>query len=269
MTLRRFAILAGGLALVLRLAPAQEMSPAARAAERAGKMKELSSQLQVRNQDDAGRYTPEFRDRLTAQARELLRGQVQDTLDEFGGDANALLRTLKLLAASPPPEYSEAPYAFRTPIWGVPVVIIGFELERGGVGAPETKVFMQAYRKGLTGWELAAETGDDFDHYRLNVKQLTSPLPDEVWFLAYGDLTGYNGHKIRFRIYAFDGERFTTVWSPPDRREAEVKVEGYDLEIKYLDEKQKELRQSPLFRTDRYFLGVSGVEEVSSVLGPQ
>jgi hypothetical protein len=265
MTLRRFAILASGLALVLRLTPAQETRPTARAAERAAKLKELSSQLQVSNQEDAIRYTPEFRDKLTGQARELLRMQVQETLDESGGDADALLRALKLMAPSPPSEYTGASNVFRTLIWGVPVAITGFELDRGGAGAPETKVFMQAYRKGLTGWALTAETGDDFDSYRLNVKQLTSPRFGEVWFLAYGDLTGYNGHKIRLRIYAFDGEKFTTVWSPPDRLDATVTVAGDTFKVHRIDEKQHyELREVPFFRTDEYLLTASGVVQLSS-----
>ncbi len=219
----------------------------------------------TKSKEDLSRYTPEYRDKLTDQARQLLKEQALGTLAAQGDDAAVMRRELKLLGddGGLGSEFTGAPYAFRTSVSGTPTMITAFLLFRGGTGAPETKAIIQAFRKTGPAWELVAETGDDLDHHGLFLQELKSPRPWEMWLLAHGVMTGSNILSTRFRVYAFDGEKFTTVWSPPDRAYGEVTVKGDQLAIRYTDyEHDKETR------TDRYVLSGSGVEQVSSALEP-
>jgi hypothetical protein len=48
----------------------------------------------------------------------------------------------------------------------------------------------------------------------VSVKTLPSPVPGQIWFLLWGQATGANGPNIRMRGYAYDGNKFRTVWMP-------------------------------------------------------
>jgi hypothetical protein len=73
MLLKRFAVLTGGVAFVFVPVHAQEPSSRARTLERTAEVKELTAQLQVRNQADQKRFTPVYRDRLTNKVRRLIK----------------------------------------------------------------------------------------------------------------------------------------------------------------------------------------------------
>jgi hypothetical protein len=66
-------------------------------------------------------------------------------------------------------------------------------------------------------------TGDDFNGYNMLKKELRSPLLGEIWLMAWGQGHTANGQIVRFRMYAFDGDAFRTLWSPEDMLDAEVR----------------------------------------------
>ena len=83
--------------------------------------------------------------------------------------------------------------------------------------------------------QLVATTGDDFGKYNATGEfegysmfkaVLPSPLKNELWLLAWGQAHTFNGKRVRVRVYAFDGEKFTTAWKPEDVFNADVHVTG-------------------------------------------
>jgi hypothetical protein len=82
-----------------------------------------------------------------------------------------------------------------------------------GPGGTSVALRMNVERKGHL--VLSDATGSDLDGYgQMSVIELRSPAPRETWFLLTGKLTGANGPNTRMRIYAYDGQRFRTVWMP-------------------------------------------------------
>ena len=76
---------------------------------------------------------------------------------------------------------------------------------------------LRAYRWSGGAYELVAvENSHDFDGFNTFGRVLTSPISDEVWILKWGSSQTANGNIVRARIFAFDQERFRTVWAPPE-----------------------------------------------------
>jgi len=59
-----------------------------------------------------------------------------------------------------------------------------------------------------------------------------------MWILAWGPLAGFNGNRVRMRLYAFDGATFRTVWAPSDFYDARVIVNGAGFSVERLDEER-------------------------------
>jgi hypothetical protein len=260
------------LLLFACLAPAQQKSEEERAAQRTAQFSQIVRQLRVENRSDTERYTPEFRDKFTAEIRELIAQQVVEILSLHGPDVGLLRGTLRKLDTGPKTndEDTNTPYALKKQVWGTEVVITAYLLTRGGAGAPEYKSIIQAYRKGPSGWALVAETGDEMDRHALIIVELPARQAGEACFVAHGILSGYNGRKSRIRGYCFDGEKFATIWSPPDRLSLELTVNGTTINMKSLDEyRYYELRKPPYTRVEQFALTPGGVIHLSTSLESQ
>jgi hypothetical protein len=272
MTHRRLFIVIAAHGLICLLAFGQQNVIATGSMQRVSRVQELVRLLRIATKEDAKRYTPGFRDDITAQINQLIVEQTSEILNRATEPLPAVKQALRdmHLSRDVPDEYSGGPYVFREMLNGTPLVTIAYELRRGGSGASETKVRIQAYRQSATGWQLVAETGDDLDHHGLFLMQVPSPRAGEVWLLAYGGLTGFNGRKIRMRMYGFNGEKFSTIWSPRDRLDATVALEGPTIILRYIDEEHYyKLRVPPYHRVDRLALTLQGVEELTSSLDQQ
>ena len=81
-------------------------------------------------------------------------------------------------------------------------------------------------------------------------------LTGEVWLLVWGDAHTFNGRLVRFRVYAFDGYAFQTVWAPEDMLSATVTFTSTGFSIAH------ELRELPYELTDDYALTVDGVIKI-------
>jgi hypothetical protein len=257
-----------GLLLFACLAQAQQHAESGRTA----RFRHIVQQLQVNSQADFERYTPQFRDKLTGQVRTLLAQQLIESLNRHGPDV-AMLRD-KMRALDPglyeEKEFTNAPYAMSVKLQETPAVITAYLLRRGGAGAPEFKSIIQAYRHGPTGWTWVAETGGALDHHALIIVKLPARHAGEACFIAHGNLSGFNGRKHRIRAYCFDGEKFNTIWSPPDRLSPELTVNGAKINLKSIDEHQYyELRKPPYTRVEQFALTPSGVIRLSTRLANQ
>jgi hypothetical protein len=122
--------------------------------------------------------------------------------------AKALGLILQDEAVQPP-----AAFVLRSPKGNSLLVLYG--LERGM--SPTTTTLL-AYMAGAKGLRLSDSTGADMDDYsNLEVKELHSPKPDEIWLLVSGQMNGANGPNIRMRVFAYDGRKFRTVWMPANQ----------------------------------------------------
>lgn len=263
--------LALGLGMGLSLAHAQGIPLIDEALrQRAFKIRELNGRLLINSPEEAERYTPAYRDKLTTELRQLLQEEIIASLSESNGDPDAVRHRLQLLDPAPRSERTKAPYVLRASLSGVPWVLTGLLILRGGSGAYDTKVLLEAYRKAGARWEFASATGDDLDGFGLFLKEVKSPRTNEIWLLAYGVKTGSNNRSTRLRMYVFDGEEFRTAWAPPDLLQAEVSVRGETFSVHHLDRRQYyELRQAPVYRLDEYVLTYFGVQQISSLLVPE
>jgi hypothetical protein len=105
-------------------------------------------------------------------------------------------------------------------------------------------------------FRLAAKTGEDFEGHTLATIDVASPVPGVMWILASGRAFGFNGSKSRFRLYAFDGNTFETVWAKDDVFSATAKAlpDGFEL-THYVRELQSDV-------TEQYRSTPSGVVRV-------
>lgn len=84
-----------------------------------------------------------------------------------------------------------------------------------------------------------ASIGNDFEGHTLFTKVVPSASKDVLWLLAGGKAFTFNGSKFRFRLYAFDGARFETVWAPEDVLDATVQVLVDGFSITHYDREQR------------------------------
>jgi hypothetical protein len=122
---------------------------------------------------------------------------------------------------------------------------------------------IRGYRSGLNGYELIATTGKEFgevDGFNMKTREMPSPLTGEIWLLAYGQQHTANGDVELFRLYAFDGQQFRTVWSPDVMYSPEISFNGSAFTIEHLmrDRTQKYMLH------DEFLITTNGVINTQS-----
>lgn len=148
-----------------------------------------------------------------------------------------------------------------------PTVLASFVALEGGAGAPQSSTWIWAFRDRNGKFEAVDRTGSDFAGCGLFLREIPSGRSGQTWLLAWGPVFGANQSPVRMRVYSFDGEKFETIWSPPDRFQGKVRVQDAVLEASYLDAVQHyERREPPFYRFGRYSLSVQGLVETQSVL---
>ncbi len=149
-----------------------------------------------------------------------------------------------------------------------PTVLVSFVVLDGGSGAPESKTWIWAFRERNGKFEAVDGAGADFEGCGLFLEEIPAGRSGETWLLAWGTVFGANQTPRRMRVYSFDGEKFATIWSPPNLLQGAAPLKDGMIEVSYLDRVQHyQLREPPLYRYDRYALTVQGVVETQSVLG--
>jgi len=153
------------------------------------------------------------------------------------------------------------PTAFISETANQPILVIAYEIDKGFMGTGGTSVTLRAYGASSGKFTLADSTGDNLDGYaNISVKELRSTaqsLPKgagDVWLLAWGYMTGANGPNVRMRLFAFDGDKFRTVWMPENSWgyfEIAITSNGFVVEGDYYKEARK--------RHDTYVLTEDGL----------
>jgi len=155
-------------------------------------------------------------------------------------------------------EYASEPFALSRDLREGPAVVAAYMLPLGAA-SPQTACTIRGYRNVNGQMLLAATTGSEMDGYFLNTLSLTAPVTGEAWVLAWGKSATFNGTRIRFRLYSFDGEKFKTMWAPEDMFNATIRFEGDGFVIDHLDAKRYYASEpGPLYIRDEYVLLANG-----------
>ena len=101
-----------------------------------------------------------------------------------------------------------------------------------------------------------ASVGKDFEGYGLYTHDIASPADGVMWALAWGQAHTFNGQKMRYRIYSFDGATLETVWAPDDMISATLEVLPDGFAITHL------IREDRTNRTDQYKVTPNGLVRV-------
>ncbi|MGH9386616.1 MAG: hypothetical protein ACRD2N_20280 [Vicinamibacterales bacterium] len=187
--------------------------------DEAARITRLSSGLFFRGDEaDAGRRLAEM-DWLTDRLQREVDRYIQTTFT-VAHDPDGIQRRLRTLlgAHAPNPEFGDLPFTRLAGLRFGSSLIVAYTLVRG---PHHNLATIRGYRATREGFELVATTGDDFEGYGMFKAELQSPIDDEFWLMAWGQAHTFDGRRVRFRIYAFDGEAFKTMWSPEDLFDAE------------------------------------------------
>lgn len=108
---------------------------------------------------------------------------------------------------------------FRVTLPSGDFLIVGIEIQRGGLAIAEDSIVFRAY-KGINGrFVYTASTGNLNNSALVSLHAAplpTPPVAGEFWFVAWADVPPRSPYTIAMRLYAFDGEKFRTVWEPKD-----------------------------------------------------
>jgi hypothetical protein len=181
----------------------------------------LSARLEYRddNEADKDRYFRELEE-VTRRIRAEIDNHIQATVNVDDTSQQVQDRLTKLLARTPHPQYGDAPFARSADLPAGRSLLVAYTIVRPPHHDSAT---VRGYRLTSNTFELVAVSEDDFDGYNMFKRELRSPVPGELWLLAWGQAQGANGKIVRFRAYAFNGETLRTVWSPEDMFDADVR----------------------------------------------
>ena len=204
-----------GTLLVTHASAQEKREQSAAVLERAATVKRLAQEILTRTQEDVKRVTKEYAENRLSGIRRVVQEQVLETLNQSGSPDDvretlrAVLGTSNLFGENP-----RSPFVYKSNLQGVEVLVTGYEWAYGGVGVPWIKVMIDGYRKVGLRYELAAETGEGLEGCDLVLDRLSSPRPNEAWFLAYGHIIGASRYLQPVRIYSFDQYEFKVLWDP-------------------------------------------------------
>lgn len=241
------------LIMTLALAGAAQLSHPAGASDHeiAGRIAALSTGLHFNGADpaeSAQRYAE--LGKLTDRVRAEVDGYVQAALKASEGSEQIQARLRTILADHKPnPEYGDLPFARVADLRNGRSLVVAYTLVRG---PHDDSATIRGYRWTLNRFEPVGTTGEDFAGYNMFKAELRSPFTGELWLLAWGQAQTYNGKKVRFRVYAFDGQDFRTVWHLEDMFNAALRITDSGFVIDH------EERYPPYEIHDEYRLTVNG-----------
>jgi hypothetical protein len=182
----------------------------------------LLARLQYSDADraDKDRYYDEL-EAVTQSVRDQIDKYVQTVVDprETAQQIQDQLRAL--LPRAPNPQYGDPPFALVADLPTSRSLLVAYTIVRPPHHDSAT---VRGYRRTLNQFELVAVIPpQDFDGFSMFKRELRSPLAGDLWIMAWGQAEGANGKIVRFRVYAFDGQTFRTVWSPEEMFNANVR----------------------------------------------
>lgn len=220
----------------------------------ASKLRALSARLTYRDID------PADKERYLTLLPEITR-RIHSVVDEYIRDARRLqssesiqarVRTL-LSDHHQNPEYGDLAFAREADLAAGRSLVLAYTIVR----PPHFDVgTIRGYRVENGHFDLVATTGDDFEDCNMFKAEVPSRRAGELWLLVWGARHTFNGRKIRFRLYTFDGASFQTIWAPEDMFSAEVRLTPAGFSIDH------HVSEPPYELTDEYVLTQDGVIKI-------
>jgi hypothetical protein len=217
------------------------------------RLRTLSARLNSKT-IDAGEQRPgPATARITREIHGVVDDFVRDAMSPDGPESvEARIRTL-LVNHRPDPEFGDLALAREANVAAGQALILAYTIVR----PPHFDVgTIRGYGLRNGRFELVATTGDDFADYNMFKAALPSQRAGEFWLLVWGSEHTFNGRRDRFRVYAFDGTAFETIWAPEDMFETHVTLTRTGFSIAH------HLREPPYELNDEYALTVDGVIKI-------
>lgn len=139
---------------------------------------------------------------------------------------------------------TNTPVVHQTVVNGTPVVAVIASIMRGNDVIPDPMTFVLFFAKSGGSWTLVAESGQEFESRTLYAEPIRSPLEGEAWYLVYGQVYGSSGGYKRIAVYSFNGLASRVVGIVDGWRGTAIKkVEGDEISLTFMDEKDPEWRE--------------------------
>jgi len=223
--------------------------------------------------------TPECIHPQIGELKKLVRDYSLQKLNQSNGDTEALMRDLLTIDNAwlldwtnkrPTRENGVPPFTFRRKNPGGELIVTVNSFATGATALPQDAVIIQGFRTENGQYFFADETGDSLfgiSWVYHPAEMLQSPVPDEVWFIIGGQVSGVMGHLDRVRVFSFDGHRFQERWAPEDREAMEITVSNDEIRATYLGPKVEPPGGRGFPHQDhmeeKLHLSVTGVEQIS------
>jgi hypothetical protein len=231
------------------LGAAQGTTLTQREGEITARVSALMMRLDYRDTDpaDKDRYFKDMDD-VTAGVRGEIDNYLQSVVDPREPSQQIQSRLRKLLPRTPNPLYGDAPFVQVAELPTGRSLLVAYTIVRP---PHHNWATVRGYLQTSDRFQFMGETARDFDGFNMFKRELRSPIPGELWLMAWGQSEGGNGKIVRFRVYAFDGRSFRTVWNPADMFDANVSFSDSRFVIDHY--------QRPYEIHDQYLLTPDGV----------
>lgn len=190
----------------------------------------------------------EQREPIVRRLKDSLVQQTLYTLDHGGkgDDVKGAVTTLQGVYAHAKlrRDATNTPVVHQTVLNGIPVVTVVASIMRGNDVIPDPMTFVLFFAKNGGSWAFVAESGQEFESRTLYAEPIRSPLAGESWYLVYGQVYGSSGGHKRIAVYSFNGLVSRVVGIVDGWRGTAIKkVEGDEISLTFMDEKDPEWRE--------------------------
>jgi len=179
-------------------------------------------EAQLRWNDERGKEAyVDARSRLTNEILAEVDGFIRESFMPRTASPDVVRRGLDELL-NPRRDSFRNNFAATTDLSSGQYLIVGIEIPRGGPAEAEDAISIRAYRNDSGKFVLVTSVSDVTGTvgeipYLIDLRVLTLPGPPvsgEFWFFSWARISPQSPPTAALRLYAFDGKRFRTVWSP-------------------------------------------------------
>ena len=182
-------------------------------------LKRLADDIRIRNDEDLKRVTKDYASVQLGLMRKVIQEQVLESLNQGQKPEEVRDLVVALFKDSSPWHDSGKPFVYTANFQGLSTVVVGYSWAYGTGGIPQSRVFIDGYRKVGLAYELADEIGQSMGECcALFMERIASPRMNESWFLARAIAYGSSRPAEMVRLYSFDGYQFKELWAPSNPR---------------------------------------------------
>ena len=157
---------------------------------------------------------------------------------------------LSLPAYDPNPQFTNTPFANLFALNGIQNAAVAYVFMQGGDAIPDAQPHLLFYARENGAWvqKATAPTLADFEVCTFSVAPLTSGVPGEAWFLAWGQPFGSSHGTKHVRLYAFDGATVHTIWQRNSLDGGKITAAADTVTLDYLDEHDPSIEKHEVYK---------------------